>query len=208
MPIRLTFDSSVPSVVADSLSDLVDRANASGVYASGDYRPDLTFTEPSSLPFSLKNLPQLSGFTSSSRHIYLNPEHDGDRPVEDRFLHELTHVLHPGIAAGSAIGPHPLQFYEKENRLYTAIGRAFEIRDSVYQTDSERYAELTNPGHAPFALTRAAGAPAPKPLPLCLHERSMAADAKQVRALLWVGALALGVAAALWFSNSRQPQHR
>ena len=36
MPIRLTFDSSVPSVVADSLSDLVDRANASGVYASGE----------------------------------------------------------------------------------------------------------------------------------------------------------------------------
>lgn len=123
------------------------------------------------------------------------------------------HVLEPGIAAGRAIGTHPLAFYERERRLYNAIGRPFDIHDSFYETDSQVYARLINPRPA-LASAQAAGraqpfsieteAAANKRPPICLHDSSTGSYPQQVRTLLLLGMISLGAAAVLWIYNEQR----
>ncbi|MEH3147836.1 MAG: hypothetical protein PGN34_21400 [Methylobacterium frigidaeris] len=208
MPVTIDFHQSVPADDRNGISAVVSLVDASSLYSSKRYRCHLTYLEPSGLPLRLRDNPALSGFTSGNRNIYLNPTFGGDRPIEDRFIHELIHVLHPGLTRSNPVGTHPIVFYETEKRLYEEIGRPFDIQDSVYETDSQVHDRLKaelRPHTVTFALTAddPASSASPRRPALCVHASPVPDHEQQIRTLIWIGVIAFGAAAVLWVNTQK-----
>lgn len=147
MPLIVRYVGTMPAGTVARFDAIVTAINQSGLYADRVFNATLRF-DPTDFPFPIglsASMTGLSGLTNGNRNIWMNLNHDGDRPLEDRFIHELTHVLHPGLATAAAIGEHPPAFYAAISKLYEGIDREFNIIDSKYATDSQIHKKYFGP---------------------------------------------------------------